>query len=206
MKLIRPLQGSIVTLRTIELADAQRCAVWLSDPNILRYMMTPTQTVESERTWIRKVRRSPTELVVSIQVREENGHLRHVGNCGLHRINHGDRTAEAGIFIGDTLMHRRGIAQDAIKTLARYATNICSLRSPTRGLSDGAILVPASFRSWCGNFFNKKTPRAVRGVLSLVEYYFPATAMSVRATSIDPLLSDHATVAFVPLSAVTLPP
>lgn len=121
MKLDFEIEGNTVTLRTIELEDAQRCVDWLADPNITRYMTTGAQTLESERAWIEGVLASDEDLVSAICIREPGGALRHVGNCGLHHIDRVNGHAELGIFIGNSSMHGRGIGQDAILTVISYA-------------------------------------------------------------------------------------
>lgn len=121
MKLDHSLAGVVVTLRSIELADAQRYVDWLADPNITRYMITGAQTIESELAWINHVLASEEDLVLAICMTEDDGTLRHIGSCGLHHIDRTAGHAELGIFIGDSSVHGRGIGRDAISVVITHA-------------------------------------------------------------------------------------
>src|SRR5262245_45232904 len=53
---------------------------------------------------------------------------RHIGNCGLEAIDRDNRTATLGIFIGEADCRGKGLGEEAVRALCRYAFDELDLR------------------------------------------------------------------------------
>lgn len=115
------IRGERIYLRGVERDDLDRCHAWMSDPGLRatlaqRYPLS----LAREADWIERATRGqdPSEMNFAICL-EENG--RHIGNCGLVAIDRDNRTATLGIFIGDPDCRGKGLGEDAVRTLCRFA-------------------------------------------------------------------------------------
>jgi RimJ/RimL family protein N-acetyltransferase len=108
-----------VTLRALEEDDLDRCHRWINDPEVTEHltMRFPISRHE-ERKWVERASSGDAENRSFAIVAEDGVH---VGNIGLHRINHLDRSAELGIMIGEKARWRQGYCTDAILTLLKFA-------------------------------------------------------------------------------------
>jgi RimJ/RimL family protein N-acetyltransferase len=92
---------------------------WVNDFGTLRTLfITPgPMTLEQETVWY-DASAVPGEVGFTIY---ERATWRPIGNCGLHRVNQRDRTAEFGIMIGEKDCWGRGFGRDALGALLDYA-------------------------------------------------------------------------------------
>jgi len=115
------IPGERIYLRGVERDDLDRCHAWMSDPGLRatlaqRYPMS----LAREADWIERVTRGqdPSELTFAICLRESG---RHIGNCGLVQIDRDNRNAVLGILIGEADCRGKGLGEDAVRTLCRFA-------------------------------------------------------------------------------------
>ena len=112
------LIGKRVYLRPLGGQDLDRCLRWVNDPEItpnllLRFPISR----EREREWLESKYKDDREIVLAIVLKDAD---RHVGNCGLHKIDYVDREAEFGILIGEKEEWGRGYAPEAARLLLDY--------------------------------------------------------------------------------------
>lgn len=111
------LRGERVVLRPLAAGDLRRCVKWFSDPEILRFLArsAPVTLAEEER-WFHDYERRADEQIFAIEIEG-----RHIGNLGLHKIDHAHRKAEIGIVIGEPTFWAKGIGTEAMRVALRYA-------------------------------------------------------------------------------------
>jgi RimJ/RimL family protein N-acetyltransferase len=115
------IRGERIYLRGIERDDLERCYAWMSDPDLRatlaqRYPMS----LAREADWVERATRGqdPSEMTFAICLAEDG---RHIGNCGLEAIDRDNRTATLGILIGEADCRGKGLGEDAVRTLSRFA-------------------------------------------------------------------------------------
>jgi RimJ/RimL family protein N-acetyltransferase len=125
---LRVIRGDRVYLRAIEREDLARCHKWINDEALTatlaqRYPVSLAQ----ESDWIERMARGqdPSKLTLAICVARDG---RHVGNCGLEAIDRDNRTATLGILIGEADFRGKGLGEDAVRALCRYAFDELDLR------------------------------------------------------------------------------
>src|SRR5262245_65784451 len=84
-------------------------------------------SLAQESDWIERAARGqdPSKLPLAICLAKDD---RHIGNCGLEAIDRDNRTATLGIFIGDADCRGKGLGEDAVRALCRYAFDELDLR------------------------------------------------------------------------------
>lgn len=109
-----------VSLRAIELKDAEVCAAWLNDQRNRRLLRVWLPcSLEKENEWIKTMSKQqvpPTDLPLLIEHNDQP-----VGVTGLHRIQWDWRCAEIGICIGARNRRHSGVGTAAYQLLMRYA-------------------------------------------------------------------------------------
>ena len=125
---LRVIRGDRVYLRAVEREDLSRCHRWINDESLTatlaqRYPVSLAQ----ESDWIERAARGqdPSKLPLAICLAKDD---RHIGNCGLEAIDRDNRTATLGIFIGDADCRGKGLGEDAVRALCRYAFDELDLR------------------------------------------------------------------------------
>jgi len=101
---------------------------WINDFTVLRNLaigVTPT-TLESEEAWYERVSKSERDVVFTVY---ERATLRPIGDAGLHAIDHLNRTAEYGIFIGESDRRGKGYGGEVTALLLDYGFNLLGLHS-----------------------------------------------------------------------------
>jgi RimJ/RimL family protein N-acetyltransferase len=85
---------------------------WINDFEITRNLGRLPKPVswEAEEAWYLHISTSDRDYVFTIYERET---LRPIGNCGLHELDHVNRTAEFGIAIGEKDCWGRGYGTEA---------------------------------------------------------------------------------------------
>jgi len=93
------LIGGRVYLRPLDEDDLDRCLGWINDPEIVVTLGRRTPMSRSmEREWLLGQYKSDRDLPLAIVLNDGD---RHIGNVGLHAIDHVDRSAEFGLLIGE---------------------------------------------------------------------------------------------------------
>jgi RimJ/RimL family protein N-acetyltransferase len=111
---------------------SERYVQWLNDPAINRYLESRFQqhTIESTRAFVQSCARNTDQFFAGIRYRPLGG--RHVGNIKID-LNRKHGLGEVGILIGETAVHGKGIASEAIRIAATIARAELSLRKLTAG-------------------------------------------------------------------------
>lgn len=115
------IRGERIFLRGVERDDLDRCHAWMSDPDLRatlaqRYPMS----LAREADWVERATRGqdPSEMTFAICMADTG---RHIGNCGLEAIDRDNRTATLGILIGEADCRGKGLGEDAVRALCRFA-------------------------------------------------------------------------------------
>jgi RimJ/RimL family protein N-acetyltransferase len=112
-----------VYLRPLELTDLDRTFRWHNDPKLYELLVSPFRHVSrtAEEEWIRKkMQFSNAELQLAICLTEGQ---EHIGNIHLRNIDWMSRTAETGVFIGESKYWSKGYGGQAMRLLLRHAFN-----------------------------------------------------------------------------------
>ena len=121
------IAGEHVILRAFEPDDAQRCYLWMNDPNIVRTLKSRYPIAfQNEVEWLeRSMNASASERHFAIERRDDRTHI---GNASIHDIDWISRTGWFGLFIGEPTAWNRGFGSDAIQTLVRFAFDEMNIR------------------------------------------------------------------------------
>lgn len=116
-----------VTLRPIQIADAERCFRWVSNPQVQEFLglIQPARTLEQERSWIAGIL-SDKNHHRSFVIADERGVA--IGTCGLRAIDRDEGTTLLGMMIGEPGLWGRGYGTAATNALLRYAFDELELR------------------------------------------------------------------------------
>jgi RimJ/RimL family protein N-acetyltransferase len=133
--------GKKYSLGVLDPADAPILANWLNQEELRQYLSRYEPLyLSAEEEYIRQLpERQPGNYVFGI-VKNENKQL--IGTIGLHNINHKDRRAVAGIFIGDQNKRQNGAGTEAGRLLLEYAFHTLNLRKVTHeafATNDGSV-------------------------------------------------------------------
>lgn len=132
MRLAMPLQGTRLTLRSLEAADARGpYEQWMRDARVLRYLEVrhkPPGSAELER-FIADMNADSNTLLLGIVLTAER---RHIGNIKL-AIEPRHQRGDIGILIGDTSVWGHGYAAEAIAVLSDHAFRRLGLHKLTAG-------------------------------------------------------------------------
>ena len=108
-----------VRLRPIRAEDAEQCYLWVTDPDVIRYLglVQPPVSVEQERSWILAMLADQNQRHFVIE--DETG--RPLGTCGLRGIDPYERSAHLGLLIGGRENWGKGYGTAATQELLTYA-------------------------------------------------------------------------------------
>jgi len=125
MKYLPKLKGELVFLSPICVDDAERYAAWLNDLATTRFLTLASAqvSVHGEREALAALSKSHNYAIV------ERSTESLLGNCGLMDVDHLNRTAEVGIFIGDESSRGKGYGTEALGLLADYAFNVLNIQN-----------------------------------------------------------------------------
>lgn len=129
------LRGDRISLRPLEVADAETCLRWINDPAVTagiladRWMMN----LEQEREWLRTATQG-RDFHFAI-VEKSTGH--HIGNCGLFDIDRVDSCAKFGIFIGEADARGKGFGSEAVRLAVGFAFFVQNLNRVELGVFAG---------------------------------------------------------------------
>jgi RimJ/RimL family protein N-acetyltransferase len=114
------LTGDRVLLRGAGPEDAETCAPWFNDSEVIRYLNAGSRPnlIETSREFLAQAAQSSTDVVFAIIERESR---RHIGNTALHRIDSVRRSAVFGIVIGVPEYWGKGYGTEATRLVVDYA-------------------------------------------------------------------------------------
>ncbi len=121
-------QGEKVRLVPLDMEKHfENCLRWVNDPEITEYLGLSElpMTRLAEKEWFERacgVRE--TEIMFAIETLDG----RHIGNSGIHQVNHFHKTAVTGTLIGEKDAWGHGYGTDASRARARYCFDILGLR------------------------------------------------------------------------------
>ncbi|MDP6958732.1 MAG: GNAT family protein [Planctomycetota bacterium] len=117
--------GNRIYLRAPEETEIDLFLTWINNPQNYRYI-TRTRPLgrAEEQEWLATLHKRKNDVVFCIVDKEED---RPIGNCGLHGLNHPNRSAELGILIGEERFQDRGYGTEAMELLCEYGFNMLNL-------------------------------------------------------------------------------
>lgn len=127
MKYFKKLIGDKCYLSPIHVEDAEQYTEWLNDFDVAVNLVLFERiiNVESEKGILEKMSQSGDPIFAIID--KENDNL--IGNCGLHNVDHIDRKAEFGIFIGNKTYWNKGFGTEATNLILDFAFNAINLNN-----------------------------------------------------------------------------
>lgn len=111
--------GKLVKLRAIEKSDLELFHKWGNDPELWRMLggWHFPSSLESTEKWIQKQLLDSQNLRLAIT--HDNGKL--IGSANLLEIDWKNKNAFHGMMLGDSSVRGKGIGQDVVMTIMRYA-------------------------------------------------------------------------------------
>lgn len=115
------IEGTLVNLRAMEMADLERNARWVNDREVTRYLsLRYEMSLAAEEAWMRERVGQPVSYQSTFfAIETKDG--RHIGNINLFNVVPEDRKAELGIMIGEKDCWSQGYGSDAVLTLLGFA-------------------------------------------------------------------------------------
>jgi len=125
MKYFPKIPGERVYLSPINLEDAELYTAWLNDLATTRFLtLAPRQvTLQGEREALIELAKQHSYAIIARDGEEL------LGNCGLFGIEDVNRTAEVGIFIGESSRRGEGYGAEALRLLCDYGFYVLNLLS-----------------------------------------------------------------------------
>jgi RimJ/RimL family protein N-acetyltransferase len=120
------IEGTKTRLRALEKEDLPRCVRWFNDPDLRRFlnMRYPLSMTEEEQWWANRLERGGKgDHIFAIEAEDGS----HIGNIGLHNVDHENRRAMVGIAIGEKARWGRGYGTDAMRALLGWAFGYLNL-------------------------------------------------------------------------------
>lgn len=126
MKYFKKLLGDRIYLSPRNVEDVEKFTEWMNDFEVTDYIgrSGAIMSLEGERKYLQED--SNPEATFSIITLEED---KLIGTISLERINHLDRTATLGIFIGDKNYLSKGYGTEAINLILDYGFNYMNLHN-----------------------------------------------------------------------------
>jgi RimJ/RimL family protein N-acetyltransferase len=125
MKYFKKMVGEKCYLSPMNVDDFEQYTEWMNDLEITSNLGTSSSVLalHSEKEFLDKLSRSHNYAIID----KETDTL--IGNCGFHKVNHEERNAEIGIFIGNKNFWNKGYGSEAMKLLMGYGFNYLNLRN-----------------------------------------------------------------------------
>ncbi|MEW6717864.1 MAG: GNAT family protein [Chloroflexota bacterium] len=113
--------GDRIRLRAIEREDLPRFVSWLNDPEVRAglSLYLPLSLAEEEKWFEGMLEKTPDERALIIEIRNADQWIP-IGNGGIFGINHRNRSAELGIFIGEKTYWNQGYGSEAVSLLLQH--------------------------------------------------------------------------------------
>ena len=126
MKYFKKLLGDRIYLSPRSIEDAEKFTEWMNDFEVTDYTGRSCQimSLEGERKYLQEDQNP--EATFSIVTIDED---KLIGTVGLERIDHINRTATLGIFIGDKDYLSKGYGTESIRLLLDYGFNYMNLHN-----------------------------------------------------------------------------
>lgn len=126
MKYFKKLVGEKIYLSPRSSEDAELFTEWLNDFEITDYIGRSSilTTIEGEREYLEN--NSKLEATFVIVTLEEN---KMIGTVSLENIDHINKTATLGIFIGDKEYINKGYGTEAVNLILDYGFNYLNLNN-----------------------------------------------------------------------------
>jgi RimJ/RimL family protein N-acetyltransferase len=126
MKYFKKMIGKRCYLSPMNPEDAEKYVTWLNDMEVAQYLTLASHIINRDvekETLERFARQGDHFAIVDVETDEL------IGGCGLLNIDHINRTAEVGIFIGEKGYWGRGYGEEAMRLLLDFAFNILNLHN-----------------------------------------------------------------------------
>ena len=121
------LESERLYLRPLEADDAVRCTKWINDPETRKWLSRcHPLNIMREHAWIEGLYTDSAHVVFAIVLKEGD---QHIGNVGLHGVDHLNQTAVTGMLIGEADCRGQGYGPEAKELVLTYAFNTLNLRT-----------------------------------------------------------------------------
>ena len=127
MRYFKKIIGEKCYLSPINLEDAEQYTEWINDIEIAANLTLAEKIigVDKEKEILENMIKNNNVIFAIIDLKLD----KLIGNCGLHDIDHVDRKAEFGIFIGDKSFWNKGYGTEATKLILDFGFNVLNLNS-----------------------------------------------------------------------------
>ncbi|MBI2625293.1 MAG: GNAT family N-acetyltransferase [Candidatus Nealsonbacteria bacterium] len=116
---INEINGKRVYLKPLTAKQAtKRYCSWINDPEVNRWLVVKSTTVEKLRKYIKEKNSDQNCLLLGIFL-NENG--KHIGNVKLEPIEFDKKKAMLGIMIGEKSCWGQGLGSEAVRLLSDFA-------------------------------------------------------------------------------------
>lgn len=126
MPYFKKLVGENIYLSPRGTEDALKFAQWLNDSETADFLSRREflANLENEQKWLEENINNEAAFVIVTLAEDKM-----IGTCSFENINHIDRVAELGIFIGDKEYRGKEIGTEAVKLLLNYGFNSLNFNS-----------------------------------------------------------------------------
>lgn len=126
------LIGERIYLRLMEISDAtEEYCGWLNDPEVNRFLVIKSSTVDESRVYIVQKNGQPDALFFGIFLKDDN---RHIGTIKLESIDLVTGKAEIAMMIGDKNYWGNGLIGEAMRLLIEYSFKELGLKEIDLGV------------------------------------------------------------------------
>ena len=114
------IKSKNILLRPIKKSDLINNIIWLKDPEVNQFLSSNFVDLDFSQglKWFKEMRYSISGFIFAIEILNLK---KYIGNCGFHKINWDDMSAEFGIVIGDKSYWNQGYGQLALKASLKFA-------------------------------------------------------------------------------------
>ena len=127
MKYYKKLIGEKVYLSPLNVEDAEQYCQWLNDFEVAKNLLIFNQQLSLEREKMILNDMVKNDAKIFSIINSKNDEL--IGNCSIFKINHRNRKAEVGIFIGNKECWNKGYGSEALSLLVDFGFNILNLNN-----------------------------------------------------------------------------
>lgn len=122
------IYGKRIRLRAPERDDIPMFREWLNDPQVRAGLTVylPLSICNEERWFDNMLDGPATEQPLVIEIKQEKTWLS-IGNCGFHNIDWRNRSAEVGLFIGETKHWNQGFGTETMRLLLTHGFETLNL-------------------------------------------------------------------------------
>ena len=127
MKYFKKLIGKKCYLSPISVDDAEQYCEWINDAEVNKFMVFSSHQigVEKERIILEDMIKRNAQIFAIIDIEKDEL----IGNCSLFDIDHLNRKAEFGIFIGNKTYWGKGYGTEATMLILDYGFNTLNLNN-----------------------------------------------------------------------------